>query len=164
VRGRNDLSAAVALALFLIVCTGVALAAPVAVLRLEGEAALLELPLAEGQPVRYAYVQSIYEAPTVETLAVRDGALRLVEVRTGDRRVIEYLRWPGEPEQDGDGFRQAAPEGRIRELRLQVTGAHQKLLVGGTEVLLESTFGRGVVVIRPSVSTRAAALAARWWQ
>ena len=164
-RGRSDLSAAVALALFLLVGTGVALAAPVSVLRLEGDAALLELPLGEGEPIRYAYIQSIYEAPTVETLTVEAGILRLVEVRTSDRRVIEYLRWPGEPERDGDGFRQRAPDTATRELRLQVTAsARQRLVVGGTEVLLERTFGHGVVVIRPSLSTRAAALAARWWK
>lgn len=164
-RGRNDLSAAVALALFLLIGTGVALAAPVPVLRLEGSGGRLELPLGEGEPIRYSYIQSIYEAPVTETLAVEDGILRLVEVRTSDRRVIEYLRWPGEPEQDGEGFRQAAPDLAMRELRLQVTeSARQRILVGGTEVRLERIFGHGVVVIRPSISTRAAALAARWWK
>ena len=164
-RGRSDLSAAVALALFLLVGTGVALAAPVPVLRLEGTAALLELPLSEGEPIRYAYIQSIYEAPTIETLMVQDGVLRLIEVRTSDRRVIEYLRWPGEPDQDSEGFRQAAPDTPMRELRLQVTeSARQRLLLAGTEISLERTFGHGVVVIRPSLSTRAAALAARWWK
>lgn len=163
-RGRSDLSAAVALALFVLVGTGVALAAPVPVLRVEGDAARVELALGEGEPIRYAYLQSIYEAPTVETLAVEGGDLRLIDVRTTDRRVIEYLRWPGEPERDGDGFRQAPPETRMRELRLQVTGPHQRLIVGGAEVPLERTFGRGVVVIRPSLSTRAAWLAQRWWK
>ena len=163
-RGRSDLSAAVALALFVFVGTGVALAAPVPVLRLEGDAALVELPLADGERIRYAYLQSIYEAPTVETLSVESGILRLVDVRTSDRRVIEYLRWPGEPDSDGDGFRQTAPDTRMRELRLQVTGGHQRLVVGDTEVLLERTFGKGVVVLRPSLSTRAAALVTRWWR
>lgn len=162
-RGRSDLSAAVALALFVLVGTGVALAAPVPVLRLEGDAAQVEVPLGDGEPIKYSYVQSIYEAPTVETLAVEGGDLRLVEVRTTDRRVIEYLRWSGEPERDGDGFRQAAPDTRMRELRLQVTGPHQWLVAGGTEVQLERMFGRGVVVIRPSLSTRAATMA-RWWK
>lgn len=163
-RGRSDLSAAVALALFVLVGTGVALAAPVPVLRLEGNAALLEFGVADGERIRYAYLQSIYEAPTVETLAVESGLLRLVDVRTSDRRVIEYLRWPGEPEPDGEGFRQTAPDTRMRELRLQVTGGHQRLLIGDAEVLLERTFGHGVVVIRPSLSTRAGTLAQRWWK
>ncbi len=164
-RGRSDLSAAVALALFLLVGTGVALAAPVSVLRLEGSRGHLELPLGEGEPIRYAYIQSIYEAPVVETLAVEQGLLRLIEVRTSDRRVIEYLRWPGEPDRDGDGFRQRAPVAAMRELRLQVTErARQRLLVSETEISLERAFGHGVVVIRPSLSTRAAALAARWWK
>lgn len=163
-RGRSDLSAAVALALFVLVGTGVALAAPVPVLQVEGDAARVELPLGDAAPIRYAYVQSIYEAPTVETFAIEGGALRLVDVRTTDRRVIEYLRWPGEPESDGDGFRQEAPDTRMRELRLQVTGRHQRLIVSGTEVVLEDAFGRGVVVIRPSLSTRAATLARGWWK
>ena len=161
-RGRSDLSAAVALALFVLVGTGVALAAPVPVLRLEGDAAQVDLPLGDGELIRYAYVQSIYEAPTVETLVIEGGLLRLLDVRTTDRRVIEYLRWPGEPERDGNGFRQAAPDTRMRELRLQVTGEHQRLVQGGSELVLEHTFGRGVVVLRPSLSPRAAVLAQRW--
>lgn len=152
-----------ALALFVLVGTGVALAAPVPVLHLNGDAMRLEVPLEDAR-FEYAYVQSIYEAPTVETLAVESGSLRLIDVRTTDRRVIEYLRWPGEPEPDGHGFRQVAPDTRMRELRLQVTGAHQRLVIGDTEVPLEATFGRGVVVLRPSLSTRAATLAARWWK
>lgn len=164
-RGRSDLSAGVALALFLLVGTGVALAAPVPVLRLEGGGAVVELPLGDAELFRYEYVQSIYEAPVVETLAVRAGALRLVEVRTRDRRVIEYLRWPGEPEPDGEDFRQASPANSMRELRLQVTASgRQRILAGGMDLPLERAFGHGVVVISPSRSTRAAALAARWWK
>lgn len=144
-----------------LVLTGVALATPVPVVRLEGDDGRTVIGL-EGPEFRYHYIHSVYRALTVELLRVEGREIRLVSVYSDDRRVIESLRWPGEPRREGHGYAQDAPEvpgTRMEELRILTSrGARQRVVAGEREVQLATIFGDGAVRVRPGISSRAALL------
>lgn len=147
-----------------LVLTGVALATPVPVVRLEGDDGRTVIRL-EGPEFRYHYIHSVYRAPTTELLRVEGREIRLVSVYSDDRRVIELLRWPGEPRREGHVYAKDAPDtpdSRMEELRILTSrGARQRIVVGEREVQLATTFGDGAVRVRPAVTNRAALLLER---
>ena len=154
------MAAALAVAAVLVV-TGAVLATPVPVVRLEGDDGKTVIRL-EGPEFRYYYIHSVYRAPTTELLRVEGREIRLVSVFSDDRRVIELLRWPGEPRREAHGYAQDAPDTpgtRMEELRLLTgRGARQRIVAGDREVQLATTFGDGAVRVRPAVASRAALL------
>ena len=150
-------SRALALACLVLFLTGVALATPVGVLRISpGD---LDVPLGDGGRYTYGYRQSIYVVPVLE-VHQRDGErLRIVEVRSLDPRAVEYFRWDGAMQRDGDVFRQHAPPNGVAALVIRITeDGHQELRGDGWAVDLRARFGESVVTVRPVAIPRAVAL------
>lgn len=145
-------SRALALAFLALFLTGVALATPVGVLRI-GD---LDVPLGDGQRYTYGYRQSIYVVPVVE-VHERDGErLRILEARSVDPRAVEYFRWDGAMQRDGDVFRQHAPPNAVPALIIRVTeDGHQELRGDGWTIDLRARFGESVVTVRPITIPRA---------
>lgn len=139
---------AMTLAIVIVALTGVAFAAPVAVLRLEPGGYVV--PLGDGGRYEYSYQQSIYQVPvTEEHLRVAD-TLGIVRVRSVDLRAVEYFRWDGRIRRAGDEFVQDAPPNHVAALAIRVTreGA-QRLRGTGFDVTLRDRFGENVVTVTP---------------
>jgi hypothetical protein len=138
--------------------TGVAFAAPVNVLRIASDRGrTIDL---EATRFRYEYTHSIYQVPASEEFVVEGRELRLVLLRSPDRRVFEYQRWPGQPRDAGDTLIQEPPPTVLQHLRLRViSGAAQRILAAGRTIDLEATFGEGQLSVQASVSNRAQWLA-----
>lgn len=139
---------AIALGVVVVVLTGVALATPVAVLRLDPGGRLYEL--ADGGRYEYSYQQSIYQVPVVEEHE-RDGDdLRIVRVRSRDLRAVEYFRWDGQIRREGDEFVQDAPPNHEAALVIRITTEGAQRLRGASfDVSLRSAFGETVVTVTP---------------
>lgn len=150
-------SRALALACLALFLTGVALATPVGVLRISpGD---LDVPVSDGDRYTYGYRQSIYVVPVVEVHQRDGGLLRIVEARSIDPRAVEYFRWDGAMQQDGDVFRQHAPPNAVPALVIRVTAdGHQELRGREWVVDLRARFGESVVTVRPISIPRAIAL------
>lgn len=151
---------AAALGIAGIVLTGVVLATPVAVLRVDPGG--YHYALADGQRYEYSYQQSIYQVPVIEE-HVRDGdTLRIVRVRSRDRRAVEYFRWDGAIRQVGDEFEQDAPPNHVDALAIRITteGA-QRLRGPGFDIALRAAFGEAVVTLTPTYEPRFLALLPR---
>jgi hypothetical protein len=148
---------AVALVVVVVVLTGVALATPVAVLRVDPGGRLYAL--ADGVRYEYSYQQSIYVVPVIEE-HVRDGdTLRIVRVRSRDLRAVEYFRWDGKIRREGDEFVQDAPPNRVSSLSIRVTTeGTQRLRGAGFDILLRAEFGEVVVSVTPAFTPRLLAL------
>lgn len=146
--------------LLLLTTTGAALAAPVPVLALRSEAALVTRPLADGDPFTSTYVQSIYRAPVVEELERRGDALHLVRVRSTDRRAVEYFRWSGEIRDEAGGYVEEAPPYDTGELLIRTTAPYdQRISADGWSVPLAARFGDETrVSVRAVTVARAVAL------
>jgi hypothetical protein len=146
-----------ALALVLAVLTGVAMATPVAVLRVDPGGRLY--PLGDGATYTYSYQQSIYQVPVIEEHVRSGDTLRIVRVRSRDRRAVEYFRWDGEIRREGDEFVQDAPPNAQPELRIRITREGTQWLRGhGMAVPLRDVFGESVVTVTPAYAPRALAL------
>ena len=148
---------AIALGIVIVALTGVALATPVAVLRVDPGGRLYAL--ADGERYEYSYQQSIYQVPVIEE-HVRDGdTLRIVRVRSRDLRAVEYFRWDGQIRREGDEFVQDAPPNHVGALTLRITteGA-QRLRASGFDVSLRADFGETVVTVTPMHVPRVLAL------
>jgi hypothetical protein len=135
----------------------VALAAPVPALELVSGRERLVVPLEGTTSVRYTYVHSIYRVRVQEDYAAEGGGLRLLHVRTNDRRVIEYLGWPGEPRRENGSYVQEPPDARAGELVVRVSpDARQEIAVDGQRIGLEERFGAELLRIRRTTASRAA--------
>ena len=148
---------AIALGIVIVALTGVALATPVAVLRVDPGGRFYAL--ADGERYEYSYQQSIYQVPVIEE-HVRDGdTLRIVRVRSRDLRAVEYFRWDGQIRREGDEFVQDAPPNHVGALTLRITteGA-QRIRAGGFDVSLRADFGETVVTVTPMNVPRVLAL------
>lgn len=146
-----------ALAVVLVVLTGVAFATPVAVLRIDPGGRLYPLP--DGAAYRYSYQQSIYQVPVIEEHVRVGDTLRIVRVRSPDRRAVEYFRWDGHIRREGDEFVQDAPPNGQSELRIRITHeGTQVLRADGVLVPLRDVFGESVVTVTPAYAPRALAL------
>ena len=151
---------AIALGIAFVVLTGVALATPVAVLRVDPGSRVYGL--ADGERYEYSYQQSIYQVPVVEE-HVRDGdELRIVRVRSRDLRAVEYFRWDGQIRRDGDEFVQDAPPNRVPALVIRVTAEGAQRLRGASfDLSLRAQLGETVVTVTPVRVPRLLALLGR---
>ena len=139
---------AVALGVAIIVLTGVAMAAPVAVLRIDPGGRLVSL--ADGERYEYSYHQSIYQVPVIEEHERPGDALTILRVRSRDLRAVEYFRWDGRIARLGDEFVQAAPPNHTAALTIQITTEGRQHLRGaGFDVDLRAEFGERVVTVTP---------------
>ena len=143
--------------LALVALTGVALATPVAVLRIEPDGRLL--PVGDGERYEYSYQQSIYQVPVYEE-HVRDGnALRIARVRSRDLRAVEYFRWDGEIRREGAEFVQDAPPNGVNLLAIRITHEGTQRLRGtGFDLTLRDAYGESLVTIVPARVPRLLAL------
>ncbi len=151
---------AIALAVVIVVLTGVAAATPVAVLRIEpgGRA----YALAEGERYEYSYEQSIYLVPVIEEHQRVGDTLRIVRVRSRDLRAVEYFRWDGQIRRVGDEFVQDAPSSSVPALVIRVTteGA-QRLRGAHFDIALRAELGETVVTVTPAYAPAIALLSGR---
>ncbi len=154
---RSSRMRVIALGIAVVALTGVALATPVAVLRVDPGDHLY--PLADGAHYEYSYQQSIYQVPVIEE-HVRDGdMLRIVRVRSRDLRAVEYFRWDGQIRHEGDEFVQDAPPNLVAALTIRITTeGTQRLRGAGFDISLRSQFGETVVTATPAYVPRALAL------
>jgi hypothetical protein len=151
---------AAALGIAIVVLTGVALATPVAVLRVDPGGRLYEL--AEGAGYEYSYQQSIYQVPVIEEHVRRSDTLQVVRVRSADLRAVEYFRWDGVVRRDGDLFVQDAPPNRVTKLAIAVTREGTQRLRGERfDLLLRAEFGETVVTLTPAYAPRLLVLLGR---
>ena len=148
---------AIALGVVTVALTGVVLATPVAVLRVDGGGHLYAL--ADGERYEYSYQQSIYQVPVIEEHVREGDALRIVRVRSRDLRAVEYFRWEGQIRREGDEFVQDAPPNHVASLTIRITteGA-QRLRGRGFDVSLRAEFGETVVTVTPAYVPRVLAL------
>ncbi len=148
---------AIALGVVIVALTGVVLATPVAVLRVNGGGHLYAL--ADGERYEYSYQQSIYQVPVIEEHVREGDALRIVRVRSRDLRAVEYFRWEGQIRREGDEFVQDAPPNHVASLTIRITteGA-QRLRGRGFDVSLRAEFGETVVTVTPAYVPRVLAL------
>ena len=151
---------AVALAIAFVVLTGVALATPVAVLRVDPGGRLYVLD--DGARYEYSYQQSIYQVPVFEEHFRSGDALRIVRVRSPDLRAVEYFRWDGEIRREDDEFVQDAPANHVSSIAIAVTreGA-QRLRGDGFDLVLRDDFGETVVTLTPTYVPRIVAVLGR---
>ncbi len=151
---------AIALGVVIVALTGVVLATPVAVLRVDPGGHLYAL--ADGERYEYSYQQSIYQVTVVEE-HVRDGdTLRIVRVRSRDLKAVEYFRWEGQIRREGDEFVQDAPPNRVGALTIRITTeGGQRLRGGAFDVSLRGEFGETVVTVTPAYVPRVLALVGR---
>ena len=139
------------------VMTGVALATPVAVLRIDrgGD----DLPLGAGGRYEYVYRQSIYLVLVIEEHEFTGDAIRIVRVRSVDRRAVEYFRWGDDIRREGDEFVQDAPPNRTSALAIRITreGA-QHLRFGDRDIDLRARFGEQLITVTGATTARALVL------
>lgn len=145
----------VAVALAIVLATGVAMATPVPVLSVsDGRRELLVL-LVDGGHFSYSYRQSIYDVTVSEEFQRSGDRLDLLRVAASDIRAIEYLRWDTDIRAEGGTFVANAPPAATEELVIRISaGAEQRLSSGDWSVLLRDRFGDTVVRIgleRPGV-------------
>lgn len=148
---------AIALGIVIVVLTGVALATPVAVLRVDPGGRLY--PLADGERYEYSYQQSIYQVPVIEEHVREGDTLRIVRVRSRDLKAVEYFRWDGPIRREGDEFVQDAPPNHVGALTIRITTEGMQRLRGpGFDLSLRSQFGEAIASMTPIYVPRAAAL------
>ena len=140
--------------------TGVALATPVAVLRVDPGGRLYAL--ADGARYEYSYEQSIYQVPVIEEDVRSGDTLRIVRVRSPDLRAVEYFRWDGQIRREGDEFVQDASPNHVTAVAIAVTreGA-QRLRGAGFDLILRAELGETVVTLTPTYAPRLLALIGR---
>lgn len=147
------------LATILAIGTGAALA-PVPFLLVEvaeGTTVHLALP-ADGEFV-YRYRHSVYDALVDERFRVEADVMRQLEIRSVDRRALEYYGLPTEPERrDGTFVIPGNPEPIPRIALIVLRQQQQSVLVGARQVDLSTDLGDARVTLRPVRITRVAAL------
>lgn len=148
---------AIALGIVIVVLTGVALATPVAVLRVDPGGHVY--PLADGERYEYSYQQSIYQVPVIEEHVREGDTLRIVRVRSRDLKAVEYFRWDGPIRREGDEFVQDAPPNHVGALTIRITTEGMQRLRGpGFDLSLRSLFGEAIASMTPTYVPRAAAV------
>jgi hypothetical protein len=142
------------------IATGAALAAPVGVLEVTNGHDAEVLPLADGEPLAYSYIQSVYNVQVVEEHERAGGLLRMDRVRSSDIKAVEYFRWPTPIRQDGAEFVANAPSYEVPGFVIRITAANaQTLRTAAWSLNLPARFGETVVTVRPSWLPRVIA----WW-
>lgn len=139
---------ALSLAIVIVTLTGVALATPVDVLRLDPGGYVV--PLASGERYQYSYQQSIYQVPVIEEHIRTGDTLGIVRVRSTDLRAVEYFRWDGRIDRAGADFVQDAPPNQVGALTIRITHEGTQRLRGARfDVMLRERFGEDVVTVTP---------------
>ena len=147
---------AIALGIVIVVLTGVALATPVAVLRVDPGGHVY--PLADGERYEYSYQQSIYQVPVIEEHVREGDTLRIVRVRSRDLRAVEYFRWDGPIRREGDEFVQDAPPNHVAALTIRITTeGTQRFRGAGFDISLRPLLGEVVASVTPTHVPRAVA-------
>src|SRR5260370_20396546 len=148
---------AIALGVVTVALTGVVLATPVAVLRVDGGGHLYAL--ADGERYEYSYQQSIYQVPVIEEHVRERDALRIVRVLSRDLTAVEYFRSDGQIRREGDEFVQDAPPNHVAALTIRVTTeGRQRLRGAGFDLVLRTELGETVVTVTPGYAPRLLAL------
>jgi hypothetical protein len=143
------------------ILTGAALAAPVGVLEVSDGRAAAVLPLDDGEPLTYSYIQSVYGVPVVEEHEREGALLRMERVRSTDIKAVEYFRWTAPIEHVGAEYVEAAPDYAVPEFVIRITAPNaQTLRTQAWSLDLPATFGETVVTVRPVWLPRAIA----WWR
>jgi len=143
------------------IATGAALAAPVGVLEVTDGRDVEVLPLADGEPLTYSYIQSVYNVLVVEEHERAGGLLRMDGVRSSDIKAVEYFRWTTPIRQDGAEFAASAPSHEVPEFVIRITAPNaQTLRAGSWSLDLPARFGESVVTVKPLWLPRAIA----WWR
>lgn len=148
--GRGS-PAVLVIAISLAVMTGAALAAPVPVLTIRGDAAEIVAALDQGEALTYSYRQSIYDVPVYEEFVRQNDTLDMRRVRSPDIRSVEYFHWDGEIVRDEDGLwrEDAPPPTAHRELVIRIaTAGQQRFTTAHWSYALLPVFGDGVVTVR----------------
>jgi hypothetical protein len=118
------------------------------VARPQGGEIVWRVPVADGAVVDLNYVNSLYDAPTTERFVVAGSQLRLTEISSTKRAVLEYLvlEPPYEERDDRVVSRRRGPVFNDLTVRIGLTG-QQRLVVGGREwPLYEVGTGEAVVL------------------
>jgi hypothetical protein len=140
---------------------GAVLAAPVGVLEVTDGRAAETLPLEDGDPLSYSYIQSVYNVLVVEEHERAGGLLRMDRVRSSDIKAVEYFRWTTLIRQVGAEYVADAPSYEVPEFVIRITAPNAQTLRSGTWSLdLPARFGETVVTVRPAWLPRAVA----WWR
>jgi hypothetical protein len=143
------------------IATGAALAAPVGVLEVTDGRAVEMLPLADGEPLAYSYIQSVYNVLVVEEHERAGELLRMDRVRSSDIKAVEYFRWTTPIRQDGAGYVEDAPPYEVGEFVIRITAPNaQTLRTRSRSLDLPARFGETVVTVRPLWFPRVVA----WWR
>lgn len=134
----------------LMLVTGVALAAPVPVLTVSDGKAECVGRLDDGEPMRYSYRQSIYDATVWEEFKREGDQLELLRVRSEDIRSIEYFRWEGPIVQEPDGWwASTAPPSEPGELVIRIAPlGQQRITTARWTCDMLARFGETVVTVR----------------
>jgi hypothetical protein len=147
------------LAAIVVTGTGAALA-PVPFLLLEvaeGTTVHLALP-ADGEFV-YRYRHSVYDAVVEERFRVEAEIIRQLEIRSVDRRALEYYGLPSEPEwRDGTFVIPGNPDPITRIALIVLRQQQQALVLGTRRFDLSAELGDARATIRSARTTRVAAL------
>ena len=156
-RGSNR--ALIALAVAIVIVTGVALATPVPVLAVSDGQREITAPLDAGETLTYSYRQSIYDVAVHEEFVRRGDVIELLRVRSPDIRSIEYFRWDGTIEQDDEGnWTEDAPPSEHGELVIRIaTLGRQRIATARWSIDLLPRFGETVVTVRVTQRPRALA-------
>lgn len=144
----------------MLLIAGAALAAPAPFLRLEvAGAGTQHLAVPDDGTFLYRYRHSVYEALVEERYRVEGDRLRQVEIRSADRRALEYYGLPGEPSAREGTLALAGQSAALARIDLRVLpGAAQTLVVGERTVDLSGSLGDASVRLTAVLAPRAAAL------
>lgn len=139
-----------ALAVGIVIVTGVALATPVPVLAVTDGQREMTAPLAEGEALTYSYRQSIYDVEVYEEFVRRGDVIDMLRVRSPDIRSIEYFRWDGDIKQGDDGiWGEDAPPSEHSELVIRIAPlGRQRISTARWAIDLLPRFGETVVTVR----------------
>ena len=149
--------------LLVTILTAASTAPAVSVLSFNDGQRQVVVPLADGEPYTYSYVNSIYNAPVEERHIRSDGRLHIAAVASPDIRAVEYFRWAGEPRLVRDLYEQAAPPNDQPQLLIRVTPAYKQQLAGAAwHVDLAHEFADGLVRISPERLPLTVAVARGW--
>lgn len=113
---------------------------------------------ADGEFV-YRYRHSVYDALVDERYRVEADVIRQLEIRSADRRALEYYGLPSEPEpRDGTFVIPGNPDPIPRIAVIVLRQQQQALVVGTSRFDLSMELGDARVSLRPVRMTRVAAL------
>jgi hypothetical protein len=101
----------------------------------------------------------VYDALVDERYEVEADGMRQLDIRSADRRALEYYGLPSEPERrDGSFVIPGNPDPIPRIAVIVLRQQQQSVLLGARHVDLSTELGDARIVLRPVRMTRVAAL------